>query len=127
MDDILEITRPLLELLVTLVGPILIGWLATRLATALNVKTEKDRIALEVALRNALHSSASNAWLFALKKFGISFSEIKGLGPADLPKVMAFAKEYVQDKNPDALAKLGVSSKQLEEILLTKLPAVRME
>ena len=126
LREIYGVLSPLIQLAVMTLGPILVGWLSVKLAAVLNVKEEKDRVELERAIRDAIHASSQNAWLYALKKLGLSFNEIAGLSDNRLLETLAEAKDYVKDKNPDGLQKLGVSDKQLEDILLSKLPtAVR--
>jgi hypothetical protein len=122
LHELVGITRPVIELAVTVLGPIIVGWLGVKVASILNIKEEKDKAALEKAIRDAIHASAQNAWLFALKKAGLSFNEIAGMGDTQLLQTMRTAQEYVKDKNPEGLEKLGVTDQQLEDILLAKLP-----
>ena len=123
LNSAVSITRPIIELAVTILGPILITWLSVKLAAILNIKEDKVKAALEKALRDALHASSQNAWLYALKTLGLSFTDLKGLEGSDLLAAVNKAKEYVRDKNPDTIAKLGVTDQQLEDILITKLPS----
>jgi len=123
LREIYGVFSPILQLLVMTVGPVLVTWISVKIAAVLNVKQEADRAALEKALRDAIHASSQNAWLYALKKLGLSFNDIRGLGDNQLVDTLRTAKEYVKDKNPEGLAKLGVSDKQLEDILLAKLPS----
>ena len=123
LKELYGILSPLLQLLVLTVGPILVTWVSVRLTAVLNVKEEKDKAELEKAIRDALHASSQNAWMFALKKLGLSFTDIKSIGDQQLLQTLAAAREYVKDKNPEGLAKLGVTDKQLEDILISKLPS----
>lgn len=123
LKELYGILSPLLQLLVLTVGPILVTWLSVRLSAVLNVKEEKDKAELEKAIRDAIHASAQNAWMFAMKKLGVSFTELKAMGDQQLFQTLMEARRYVKDKNPEGLEKLGVTDKQLEDILLSKLPA----
>lgn len=122
IEEIAAVFWPLIQMAVSLLGPVLITWLSVRLAAVLNVKEEKDKAALEKQLRDSLHAASQNAWMFALKKLNLSFTDLGKLPGGDLVKVIDMAKEYVADKNPDSIQKLGVTDSQLEDILLTKLP-----
>jgi hypothetical protein len=116
LNSALSITRPIIELAVTLFAPILIGWLSVKLAAVLNIKEEKDKVALERSLRDALHASALNALSFALQRAGVN---------ASTAALLKEAVGYVKDKNPEALTKLGVDDLQLREIIMSKLPPPR--
>ena len=96
-----------------------------RIANEYFLKGEKDKAELEKALRDAIHASAQNAWVFALKRLGLSFNDLSKMNDNQLLTALKTAKTYVQDKNPEGLEKLGVNGQQLEDILLTKLPTAR--
>lgn len=125
LRELYGVLQPILLLLIQTVGPILVGWVALKFTQALQIKGEKDKAELEKALRDAIHASASNAWMFALKRLGLSFNDLSSMSDTDLLSTLKTAKTYVQDKNPESLEKLGVTGQQLEDILLTKLPTAR--
>lgn len=111
------IVQPVVVLLVSTVGPVLVTWISARLIELLNVTNEKQRVEIEAKLREALHQSAANAIRFALSKAGLP-----NVGGVINDTILAEASKYVIEKNPEALQKLGVDAKGLEEIILSKLP-----
>ncbi|MNL69879.1 hypothetical protein D3C87_1947940 [compost metagenome] len=56
-----------------------------------------------------------------MSKAGVPHGVIR-IGGAINDAVLAEAAKYVTEKNPEALQKLGVDAKGLEEIILSKLP-----
>ena len=125
LREIYGVFSPILLLLIQTIGPIFVGWVALKFTAALQIKGEKDKAELEKALRDAIHASAQNAWVFALKRLGLSFNDLSKMNDNQLLTALKTAKTYVQDKNPEGLEKLGVNGQQLEDILLTKLPTAR--
>ncbi len=115
--EVWTIVQPVVVLLVSTVGPVLVTWIAARLIKLLNVTNEKQRVEIEAKLREALHQSAANAIRFALSKAGLP-----NVGGVINDTILAEASKYVIEKNPEALQKLGVDTKGLEEIILSKLP-----
>lgn len=119
--EVWTIVQPVVVLLVSTVGPILATWIAARLIAFIKVADEKQRVEIEAKLREALHQSAANAIRFALSKAGVPHGVIR-IGGAINDAILAEAAKYVAEKNPEALQKLGVDAKGLEEIILSKLP-----
>lgn len=119
--EVWTIVQPIVVLLVSTVGPVLVTWIAASLIALLKVTDEKQRVEIEAKLREALHQSAANAIRFALSKAGVPHGVIR-IGGAINDAVLAEAAKYVAEKNPEALQKLGVDTKGLEEIILSKLP-----
>lgn len=115
--EVWTIVQPIVVLLVSTVGPVLVTWIAARLIALLKVTDEKQRVEIEAKLREALHQSAANAIRFALSKAGLP-----NVGGVINDTILAEASKYVIEKNPEALEKLGVDTKGLEEIILSKLP-----
>ncbi|CDN95934.1 hypothetical protein [Agrobacterium tumefaciens] len=115
--EVWTIVQPVVVLLVSTVGPVLATWIATKLISLLNVTNEKQRVEIEAKLREALHQSAANAIRFALSK-----AELPNVRGVLNDTILAEASKYVIEKNPEALEKLGVDTKGLEEIILSKLP-----
>jgi|GEM_PF-2527296 len=115
--EVWTIVQPVIVLLVSTVGPVLVGWISARLIALLKVTDEKQRVEIEAKLREALHQSAANAIRFALSKAGLP-----NVGGALNDTLLAEASKYVIEKNPEAMQKLGVDAKGLEEIILSKLP-----
>lgn len=115
--EVWTIVQPVVVLLVSTVGPVLVTWIAARLITLLKVTDEKQRVEIEAKLREALHQSALNAVKYALVKSGLS------VNPTQIPgQLVTIATEYVREKNPEAVQRLGVDSKALEEIIMSKVP-----
>jgi len=117
--DLWTIVQPVVVLIVSTVGPVLGGWISFRIIGLLKVTDEKQRVEIETKLNAALHQSALNAMKYAFTKAGLP-----QLGGLIDPILMAEAVAYVTEKNPDALNKLGVDRKALEEIILSKIPEV---
>ncbi|NTF32290.1 hypothetical protein [Rhizobium skierniewicense] len=118
--DVWTIVQPIVVLLVSTVGPALVGWISFRIASLLKITDEKQRIEIESQLNIALHHSAWNAVKYALTKGGIPTP-----GGIVSPTVIADAMTYVTEKNPDALKKLGVDQQALKDIIMSKIPDVR--
>lgn len=121
--EVWNIVQPIVVLLVSTVGPILATWIAARLIAFIKVADEKQRVEIEAKLREALHQSAANALRFALSRAGVPHGVIQ-IGGVINDTLLAEASKYVIEKNPEALEKLGVDGKGLEEIILSKLPAL---
>lgn len=115
--EVWAIVQPVVVLLVSTVGPVLVTWISARLIALLKVTDEKQRVEIEAKLREALHQSAGNALRFALSKAGLP-----SVGGVINDTLLAEAAKYVNEKNPEAIQKLGVDAKALNEILLSKLP-----
>lgn len=115
--DVWSIVQPLVVLLVSTVGPVLVTWLAARLLALMKISDEKQRLEIEAKLRDALHQSAANALKFAMAKTGVPAGAIGGA-------VMAEAMRYVEEKNPEALSKLDVHPDALRDIILSKVPDI---
>lgn len=111
------IMQPVIVLLVSTVGPLLVTWISARVISLLKITDEKQRIDIESKLRDALHQSAANAVRFALAKAGVVH-----VGGQVSEAIIADAARYVIEKNPDAIEKLGVNAKALNEIIMSKLP-----
>lgn len=119
--EVWTIVQPVVVLLVSTVGPVLVTWIAARLIALLKVTDEKQRVEIEAKLRDALHQSAGNALRYALSKAGVPHRVIQ-IGGTVNGAVLDEAAKYVAEKNPEALQKLGVDAKGLNDILLSKLP-----
>ena len=63
--DLWAIIQPLVVLLGSIVGPVLITWISARLISLLKVADEKQQLDIQAKLRQALHDSAANALKFA--------------------------------------------------------------
>ncbi|AGN34404.1 hypothetical protein [Rhizobium sp. P007] len=117
--DLWTIVQPVIVLLVSTVGPALVTWLSVRLIALLNISDEKQRVEIEARLRAALHESAINALKYAVTRTGLP------LAVGSVPgQVLDAAIEYVAQKNPEALAKLGVDLPSLQDIIMSKVPEV---
>lgn len=115
--EVWTIVQPVVVLLFSTVGPVLVAWISARVISLLKITDEKQRIDIESKLRDALHQSAANAVRFALAKAGVIH-----IGGHVSEAIIADAAKYVIEKNPDAIAKLGVNAKALNEIIMSKLP-----
>lgn len=121
--DLWAIVQPLVVLLGSIVGPVLVAWISARLISLLKVADEKQQLEIEGKLRQALHDSAANALKFALARSGISGGEIVSATASTITSAMLHeATKYVEEKNPDALQKLGVTPDALQDILMSKVP-----
>jgi len=116
--EIWTILQPIIVLLMSTVGPVLVTWIAARVISLLKITDQKQQLDIEVSLRNALHESAANALKYAVAKAGIP-------GGVLAPSVVTAAVDYVREKNPDAVAKLGVSQGALIDIIMSKAADIR--
>lgn len=119
--EILGIFRPILELIVGILAPILITVISGAVIRHLKIQDEKQKLLIESQLRDALHKSAANAVIYAAQKWGYDWKQVSG-DQGIQRKVVSEAMNYVLDKNPDTMRKLGVSGEALRDILLSKLP-----
>ncbi|CUX23036.1 MULTISPECIES: hypothetical protein [Agrobacterium] len=115
--DLWTVVQPVVVLLVSTVGPVLVTWIGARLIALLKISDEKQRVEIEARLRAALHESALNALKYAITKTGLPLKTDAVSGA-----VLGIAADYVMQKNPDAVAKLGVGPSALQEIILSKVP-----
>lgn len=118
--DLWTIVQPLVVLFVSIVGPVLVTWIAARLINLLKVTDDKQKMEIETRLRDALHQSASNALKYAMAKAGMPpiFNAVVS------SDVIADAVAYVHEKNPDAVTGLGVNAEALRDIILSKVPDI---
>ena len=108
------IVQPVVTLLVTLFGPIVVGIIVGYLVKLLKITDANQQAALEAQLSSALHQSAANAVKYALGKLGLPATA------ALSASVLSAAVAYVQDKNAGALSKLGVTEDKLKDIITAK-------
>jgi hypothetical protein len=121
--DLWSIVQPLVVLMCSIVGPVLVTWISARLISLLKVADEKQKLEIETKLRNAVHDSATNALKFALARTGIAGGAITQVTTAAITSVVLHeATKYVEKKNPDALQKLGVTPDALQDIIMSKVP-----
>lgn len=113
--DLWSIVQPVVVLLVSTVGPVLVTWISARLISLLKVSDEAKKAEVEARLREALHQSAMNALKYAMTKYGAGSA-------AASATLMAEAVRYVEDKNPEALLKLNVNREGLRDIIMSKIP-----
>ncbi|MBZ9653566.1 hypothetical protein [Phyllobacterium lublinensis] len=120
-NEIWVILQPVIVMLVSTVGPILITWLAAKLAFLLQSTDEAKRNEIEERLRVALHTSAFNALKYAASRSGIQLPDmLSSASPAVLSAI-----DYIRSKNPDAVDAFKLSNEQLAEIVISKLPDVK--
>lgn len=119
--EFLNIFRPILEVIIAVLAPVILTFLSGAIIKTLKIQDEKQKLQIEQQLRNALHASASNAVVFAAQKWGYNLKQIAS-DQAIQNKVLSEAMNYVVDKNPDTMRKLGVTGEALKDILLSKLP-----
>jgi hypothetical protein len=113
--EVWTIVQPLVALFISIVGPVLITWIAGRLIMLLKVTDDAKKLEIEQRLRDALHQSASNA---------VAYARSRLIGTAaDFGKeaLINAAVEYVREKNSDALTKLKVSDAALADIITAKI------
>jgi hypothetical protein len=118
LADVWGIVFPIMSLLVTTIGPVVVGWLAKRLSDRLTLLDENSRKEFEARVRDALHHAALNALKYALTRTGLPVADITK------PAVIAEAVDYIRSKNPDSAREAGLNNKGLEEIILSKVPDV---
>jgi hypothetical protein len=122
LKEILTVTRPLLELLVTTVGPVLVGYIALRITKTLNITDDKQKAEFEGRLRDALHAAALNGLRYALQKAGQKLID-PGTGRVN-KEVLTMAMDYVHEKNPETIKALKVKPQDIVDIILTKIPTI---
>ncbi|MEK1890800.1 MAG: hypothetical protein AAAB35_25205 [Phyllobacterium sp.] len=119
--DIWQIVQPVVVMLVSTAGPILVTWLAAKLAALLQSTDEAKRKEIEERLRLALHTSAFNALKYAASRAGIQLPDaLSSISPAVVDAI-----DYIRSKNPDAIDAFKLSNEQLAEIVISKLPDVK--
>jgi Mn2+/Fe2+ NRAMP family transporter len=118
--DIWQIIQPTVAVLITTVGPVIGFWISARVIALLKVTDENKKLEIEAKLREALHQSAFNALNFALAKGGV-----RAVAPGLVAgEAISEAIKYVQEKNPETLAKLGVDQSALKDIIVSKVPDI---
>lgn len=121
--DLWAVVQPLVVLLGSIVGPVLVTWISARLISLLKVADEKQQLDIQAKLRQALHDSAANALKFALARSEISGGAIGSATASAVTAAMLHeATKYVEEKNPEALQKLGVTPNALQDIIMSKVP-----
>lgn len=118
--EVWAIVQPLVVLFLSIVAPALVTWLAVRLAGLLKISDANAQKELEAKIRTALHAAALNGLKFAMTRAGLP-SVVPGVLP---PTVIAEAIGYVRTKSPDTAAQAGVGDRDLEQIILSKVPDV---
>ncbi|MBD8665308.1 hypothetical protein IFT59_18875 [Rhizobium sp. CFBP 8752] len=120
--DLWAIVQPLVVLLGSIVGPVLITWISARLISLLRVADEKQQLDIQAKLRQALHDSAANALKFAIARSGITGGAIASVTASAVTSAMLRdATKYVEEKNPEALQRLGVTPDALQDIIMSKV------
>lgn len=137
----LTVMKPLFELFITIVGPVIITWLSAKAAVWLDIKNQDQKADLEAKIRFALHEAAERALTFAMAKYGLkigtdnlseslSYLAVRaGRGEdAAIEKVGnivdAAVNEYLKPKMTGTIAKLGASDADLADIVMAKIPRV---
>jgi uncharacterized protein (DUF697 family) len=121
--ELWAVVQPLVVLLGSIVGPVLVTWISARLISLLKVADEKQKLDIEAQLRRALHDSAANALKFAIARSGIAGGTIASITASAVTSAMLRdATKYVEEKNPDALQKLGITPNALQDIIMSKVP-----
>lgn len=122
LRDLIEILKPLIELLAMTVGPVLVTWISIRLTSALKMTDNAKRVEFEAQLRAALHQAAMNGLKAAASRYGSHIFDVDGYLR---PTAIAQAVQYVQEKNPDTLRELNVSGVDLVDIIASKTAAIQ--
>lgn len=121
--DLWAVVQPLVVLLGSIVGPVLVTWISARLISLLKVADEKQKLDIQAKLRQAIHDSAANALKFAIARSGITGGAIASVTASAVTSAMLRdATKYVEEKNPEALQKLGVTPDALQDIIMSKVP-----
>lgn len=116
--DIWTIVQPLVVLLVSIVGPVLVTWIAVRLTSLLNIQDESKRKEVEKQVRDALHNSALNGLQYAMTRAGLPAGVLPNAG------IIQDAIDYIRTKSPDTAEQAGVDDDDLTQIILSKVPDV---
>lgn len=116
--DAWTIVQPLATLFVSLVGPVLVTWIAMRLVGILRITDENKKKELEQRVREALHAAAENGLKYALAKAGLPFGSMPNAS------VLEDAIDYVRSKSPGTVKQSGVHDDDIEQIILSKVPNV---
>jgi len=123
--ELWAIIHPLVVLLGSIVGPVLVTWISERLISLLKVADEKQQLDIQAKLSQALHDSAANALKFAIARSGISSGAIASITASAVTSAMLRdATKYVEEKNPEALQKLGITPNALQDIIMSKVPDI---
>lgn len=117
-----DVIYPIFQLLVITVGPILVGWIATRFASLLKISDEKARAEFEEKLRDALHKAAENALKLITARViasGATNAEaLRQILDVNRDKLV----EYVASKNPEAVKYFNLSPHGILDIITSKVP-----
>jgi hypothetical protein len=113
-----EIVQPLVVLLVSTVGPALVGWISYRLVGLLKISDENAKKEMEAKIRDALHAAALNGLKYAMTRAGLP-----AVGKPTKAMVDT-AIDYVRTKSPDTAFQAGVTNDDLAQIILSKAPDV---
>jgi hypothetical protein len=120
LREIWAIVQPLIVLLVSTVGPLLVAWISARLIALLNIQNENQKKDLEQKFSAALHQSAYNALKFAVGKLGVTIPDTLDVGSP----LIVEAIDYIRMKNPDAVDAFSLDNVDLAEIIMSKAPDV---
>ena len=114
----LSILQPLIEIIISIVGPVIVVWLSTRLANLLRVQDEQKKLEIETTLRDALHKAAENALKFAMTKYGMT-----GIVPTSnmSQSITQLALEATRD-NMAANKFNAIIETAVQEYLIPKMP-----
>lgn len=118
VSSILSTTMPIIILLISTLGPVAGAYIVKQIISFLGVTNQTKKIEVEAKLRDVLHFCAANALKYAFTKAGLP------LDSALSPSVISDALFYINNKNPDTVATLGLTDDDLTHILLTKAAEV---
>lgn len=123
LDTIWAVIQPLFMLFVSIVGPVLVTWIAAKVISYLGVKDAAAQKQIETQIRDALHQSAENGLKAVLAKLGMSAAT-----NADIlanPQIIKDAIDYVRRLNPNGADK--VTPAELRDIIMSKVPNVTID
>lgn len=123
LKDLYQVLKPVIDLLVITVGPLLVGWVSLQVSGFLKLKNDSEKASFETALKNALHEAARNGVRMAAARAGISMGDLeKGFINSDtVDKVRDMAVDYVLAKNPEAVKKFDLPPGGVADIVLSKM------
>lgn len=95
-------------------------WIAKKVSGFLNIKDETERQKFETNLRDTLHTAMEAGVKMMIAKKGVTLTP----DAPPPPDIISGAVEYVKEKNPETIKKIGASDKVLKDIALSKIPDI---
>lgn len=119
MELATQVVLPVAVMAFSTAGTILVPALVYKLVSWLNIKEDVKRKELEEKWVATLHAAGANGLKVAMARLGMGTTAITGKVSAE---ALSMAVNYVKSKNPETVAKLGVSEKDITDVILSKVP-----